>query len=129
MAQPRLGVLASEAGTGGGTACGAGRTRSGARRSPSCAVRRAQLMRLLKKVSPTTEVRQPDVEYLLESCDKDGDGNISRDEVIAACATWKATVERHEHEAAKDGGPDGGSMGARLARVGAAATSSMCTLL
>ena len=60
-----------------------------------------QLKKLLLKVAPDTEVHDLDVKHVLESCDKDGDGNISRAEVLVACATWKSTVMAHENEAAK----------------------------
>ncbi|KAL1499916.1 hypothetical protein AB1Y20_012598 [Prymnesium parvum] len=59
-----------------------------------------ELHALLQKVCPGEQVSQHDVEVVLEMCDKDHKGAISRDEVLAACATWKAMVKQHHSSSA-----------------------------
>lgn len=55
-----------------------------------------QLRALLEKVSPDFPVTDEDVKQVLEMCDKDHKGAIARDEVLAACATWKDMAKQHE---------------------------------
>jgi hypothetical protein len=48
-----------------------------------------ELEGFLQKLRPESHVCDADVQYVLDECDKDGDGTLSRDEVLPVCAVWQ----------------------------------------
>ena len=57
----------------------------------------AELVGLLKHVAKGTDVTDDDAAYVIELCDAgDKDGQIGKEELMCACATWKQLVSSGE---------------------------------
>lgn len=54
-----------------------------------------ELEAFLRKLRPDSDVTDADTQYVLQKCDADGDGTISREEVLPVCAVWQTLVDEH----------------------------------
>jgi Ca2+-binding EF-hand superfamily protein len=54
-----------------------------------------ELIWFLRKLRPESNVTDADVQFVLADCDKNGDGMLSREEVLPVCAAWQRLVDEH----------------------------------
>jgi len=63
----------------------------------------AELEGFLKKLRPDSDVSDADTQYVMQECDKNGDGTLTRDEVLPVCAVWQKLVDDHIKRAERAG--------------------------